>query len=246
VSSPYSICSVPFLPSREYPRAASGQREPSIHELDRSNSAIRDGLGSGPRWRRASPVSIASWRPPSQSTRCLNPDPAFWRRCPVCVQTWQLGKQPCQRCCLSQAVTQTLSGGTGVIRDGLTALRQALLATERPATVQAWMARPASRALLNELARGQRPLTHEILDQFPPGRSLAHLRAVLVAAGGLPPRDERMASLQRWITPSSANTATRGNERSWTSTPAGICCAGSADGSPMLAPAGNARRASGT
>jgi hypothetical protein len=62
------------------------------------------------------------------------------------------------------------------------------------------MARPASRALLNELARGQRPLTHEILDQFPPGRSLAHLRAVLVAAGGLPPRDERMASLQRWIT----------------------------------------------
>jgi hypothetical protein len=44
----------------------------------------------------------------------------------------ELGKQPCQRCCLSQAVTQTLSGGTGVIRDGLTALRQALLATERP------------------------------------------------------------------------------------------------------------------
>jgi hypothetical protein len=62
------------------------------------------------------------------------------------------------------------------------------------------MARPASRALLSELARDQRPLTHEILDQFPPGRPLAHLRAVLVAAGGLPSRDERMASLQRWIT----------------------------------------------
>ena len=25
VSSPYSICSFPFLPSREYPRAAGGQ-----------------------------------------------------------------------------------------------------------------------------------------------------------------------------------------------------------------------------
>jgi hypothetical protein len=48
-------------------------------------------------------------------------------------------------------------------------------------------------ALLNELARGQRPLTHEILDQFPPGRSLAHLRAVLVAAGGLPPRNPAAA-----------------------------------------------------
>jgi hypothetical protein len=132
--------------------------------------------------------------------RCLDPDPAFWRRCPVCARTWQLGKRPCQRCCLDEAVTRALSGGTGVIRDGLHALRQALLATERPATVQAWMARPASRVLLTELARDQRPLTHEILDQFPPGRPLDHLRAVLVAAGGLPPRDERMAFLQRWIT----------------------------------------------
>jgi hypothetical protein len=67
VSSPYSICSVPFLPSREYPRAASGQCEPSSHEDDRSNSAIRDGLVSGPRWRRASPASIASCRSSSQS-----------------------------------------------------------------------------------------------------------------------------------------------------------------------------------
>lgn len=142
--------------------------------------------------------------------RCLNPDPGFWRRCPACAQTWQLGKQPCQRCCLDQAVTQALSGPSGVIRDGLQALRRALLATERPATVQAWMARPASRALLGELARDQRPLTHEILDQFPPGRPLAHLRAVLVATGGLPSRDERMVSLQRWIT---AAISERGNAR---------------------------------
>ena len=62
VSSPYSICSFPFLPSREYPRADSGQHRPSIHELDRSNSAIFDGLACGARWRRASPASIASSR----------------------------------------------------------------------------------------------------------------------------------------------------------------------------------------
>jgi hypothetical protein len=69
------------------------------------------------------------------------------------------------------------------------------------ATVQASRARPAGRALLDELASDQRPLTHEILDQFPPSRPLGrHLRAVLVAADGLPARDERMASLQRWIT----------------------------------------------
>jgi hypothetical protein len=53
VSSPYSICGRPFLPSREYPRLASSQHDPVIHELDRSNSAIRVGFtpvsGSGAR-----------------------------------------------------------------------------------------------------------------------------------------------------------------------------------------------------
>ena len=67
VSSPYSICSFPFLPSREYPRAASGHCEPSSHEDDRSNSAIRAGFAAGARWRRASPASIASCRCSSQS-----------------------------------------------------------------------------------------------------------------------------------------------------------------------------------
>ena len=61
------------------------------------------------------------------------------------------------------------------------------------------MARPANRALLSELARDRLPLTHETLDQFRPSRPLAHLRAVLVAAGGLPSRDERMVTLQHWL-----------------------------------------------
>ncbi len=67
VSSPYSICSRPFLPSREYPRAASGQHRPSIHEDDRSNSAIPAGFAPGARWRRASPASMSSCRDASQS-----------------------------------------------------------------------------------------------------------------------------------------------------------------------------------
>ena len=39
VISPYSICCLPRLPSREWPNAASSQRMPSTHEHDRSNSA---------------------------------------------------------------------------------------------------------------------------------------------------------------------------------------------------------------
>ena len=40
VSSPYSICLRPRLPSRECPNAASSQHDPSTHEEDRSNIAI--------------------------------------------------------------------------------------------------------------------------------------------------------------------------------------------------------------
>src|SRR5664280_988960 len=67
VSSPYSICGSPFLPSREYPRAANGQCEPVIFELDRSNSASRSGLTGALRCRSANAASMASWRSRSQS-----------------------------------------------------------------------------------------------------------------------------------------------------------------------------------
>lgn len=51
--------------------------------------------------------------------RCVNPDPKFWGRCPVCETTWQLGPQPCQRCALDQRVRDLLGGGRDTVRDGL-------------------------------------------------------------------------------------------------------------------------------
>jgi len=55
------------------------------------------------------------------------------------------------------------------------------------------------RALLTELAAGQRPLTHAALDDLPPSKTLTHLRSVLVGTGALPGRDEHLAQLERWI-----------------------------------------------
>ena len=63
VSSPYSICALPRLPSREYPRAASSQLLPSTQEEDRSNMAMPPSR----RCRRASCFSMSSWRATSQS-----------------------------------------------------------------------------------------------------------------------------------------------------------------------------------
>ncbi|MCI2422880.1 site-specific integrase [Saccharopolyspora sp. K220] len=131
--------------------------------------------------------------------RCVNPDPQFWGRCPVCETTWQLGPQPCQRCALDQRARELLRGGCGAFRDGLAAFHQALVAVERPDSALAWLARPKVRGLLEQIGQGTRPVTHELLDELPAGKTLAHLRSVLVATGALPPRDERLVALERWI-----------------------------------------------
>ena len=132
--------------------------------------------------------------------RCCNRDPGFWNRCPVCEQTWQLGTSACKRCSLSRSIADLLSGGTGRVSQGLAPLHHALTAVERPATVQNWLTRgPQVRTLLSDLGRDQRPLTHEVLDELPAGKAVAHLRSVLVAVGALPARDERLLKLEQWI-----------------------------------------------
>ena len=41
-------------------------------------------------------------------------------------------------------------------------------------------------------------LTHRALDELPAGKTVEHLRSVLVATGTLPERDEQMSRLERW------------------------------------------------
>lgn len=132
--------------------------------------------------------------------RCLNPDPGFWGHCPTCQVTWQLSPRPCLRCALDQRARSLLSGSTGLIRPDLALLHQAITQVDRPDTAMAWLNRPKVGDLLGELGSNDQPLTHEMLDALPAGKTLAHLRSVLVAIGALPARDERLAELERWTT----------------------------------------------
>jgi hypothetical protein len=93
-----------------------------------------------------------------------------------------------------------LANPDGVVRPDLVPLHRALTGVERPDTALVWMSRPKVAALLSGLGGQDRPLTHELLDEFPADKTLAHLRAILVAVGALPTRDERLAKLERWIT----------------------------------------------
>jgi hypothetical protein len=129
---------------------------------------------------------------------CARPDADFWRSCPSCGQPGRIHAGRCARCAVKRRLRELLSGDNGEIRPDLQALHDAFVAARRPDTVAAWLDKSAAPAILRNLT-GQ-PLTHASLDALPAGKAVEHLRSVLVATGTLPPRDEHMARLDRWIT----------------------------------------------
>ena len=156
------------------------------------------------RWRRCSgcgtmaPVYGGAPGAPL-CARCVNPDPGFWDRCPECRETWMLSPRPCQRCILGRHARQLLGNEAGQVRPGLGPLLKALTDAERPDTAVTWLRQPGVREILSAIGRQDRAVTHEALDEMPPGKTLAHLRSILVATGILPERDERLLRLEHWI-----------------------------------------------
>ncbi|HKT05506.1 MAG TPA: hypothetical protein VJT31_38805 [Rugosimonospora sp.] len=129
---------------------------------------------------------------------CTRDDPGFWRSCSNCGQPGRIRSGRCARCTIRQRLREVLGDETGQIRPHLQALHDALAATDRTNTVAAWLD-GASASVLRGLDAGDQ-LTHAALDELPDGKPIEHLRSVLVAIGSLPPRDEHMARLERWIT----------------------------------------------
>lgn len=128
---------------------------------------------------------------------CTRPEPGFWRTCPGCGQTGRITGRRCIRCTTRKRLRELLGDQAGEIRPGLPRLYDTLAETERPATVEAWLSKSAAPAILRKLAGKQ--LTHRALDELGGGKTAEHLRAVLVAIGTLPERDEQMSRLERWI-----------------------------------------------
>ncbi len=129
---------------------------------------------------------------------CTRPDPDFWHSCPDCGQPGRIHAGRCARCTVEQRLRDLLGAEDGEIRPELQALYQALAGADRPDTVAAWLDKSAAPAILRDLEAGTQ-LTHQVLDQLTGGKPVEHLRSVLVAVGTLPPRDEQMARLERWI-----------------------------------------------
>jgi hypothetical protein len=121
--------------------------------------------------------------------------PAF-PDCEACAGSLRPGQ--CASCLLELRLRDLLTGPGGGIRPPLAPLKEALAATSPPATATRWLSKPQVAAVLSGIAAGERDLSHGELDRLEQTPVLAHLRSVLVATGTLPPRDERMAQLERF------------------------------------------------
>lgn len=130
---------------------------------------------------------------------CTRPD-TVWHACPGCGQHTQHRSRRCARCALRRRLGELLSDDAGQIHPLLQDLHGNLADHDQPETVLVWLNKHTASAIVRELATGQRALTHAALDELSDTKPLRHLRAVLVATGALPSRDEHLARLEKWIT----------------------------------------------
>ena len=127
---------------------------------------------------------------------CTRPEKA-WRSCPGCGQPGRLHHGRCARCSVTRRLHELLADDTGTIPADREVLYRALAATERPGTLSAWLDRSSAPQMLREFAG--RAITHQTLDELPTGKTVEHLRSILIAAGILPTRDEHMMRLEQWV-----------------------------------------------
>jgi hypothetical protein len=106
---------------------------------------------------------------------------------------------------LERKARELLADASGQISGELAPFLAALIGDERPDIALAWISRSRIHHILGEFGRTGRPVTHETLDELPADKTLAHLRSVLVATGALPARDERLITLERWVTTAVAS-----------------------------------------
>ncbi|MDI3408941.1 hypothetical protein [Streptomyces cavernicola] len=132
-------------------------------------------------------------------TTCWRSHPASKRACRACGEVTHLvAAGRCAPCAAHHQLHELLSTHSRV-RPDVQPVLDALLRRD-PQAMISWLSRRPQRAtLLRALAAGHGPVGHQTLDQLGPAKIVNNLRTILMAGGALPPRDERLAALQRWI-----------------------------------------------
>ncbi|MGH4009044.1 MAG: hypothetical protein ACRDTH_12970, partial [Pseudonocardiaceae bacterium] len=105
----------------------------------------------------------------------------------------------CAHCVLDDRLHDLLAGPEGTVSGQLQPVHRALAAAEHPRSVISWLTYSPSVALLAQLAATGEPLSHDRLDELPPGRNEYYIRQLLVTTGVLPQRDDDLERVPAWL-----------------------------------------------
>ena len=106
---------------------------------------------------------------------------------------------------LQERLSDLLAGPDGTISFQLQPVAQALAPAQRPRSLLNWLERSPNAKLLAQLAAAGEPLSHELLDELPPGRHEYYVRQTLVTTGNLPERHDDLERLPSWLNKTLAN-----------------------------------------
>jgi hypothetical protein len=106
----------------------------------------------------------------------------------------------CLRCEADDRIHDLLADHTRAVRPELVPFAAALQHADSADAILQWLrpGQPAPR-LLEQLCNNDRPISHDLLDEFPPGLAVHRLRQTLVHTGVLPDRADYLERLEPWL-----------------------------------------------
>lgn len=120
--------------------------------------------------------------------------------CSVCGREDKLYERGrCVPCSLVRRTSEMMAGPDGTVPAELAAVYDAIVNSAAPRKALNWLRSGAGAPILGAIANGAMPRTHTALDEHPRRGAADYVRAMLVAHGALPERDEPLARLERWI-----------------------------------------------
>lgn len=104
----------------------------------------------------------------------------------------------CDRCVLKVRLRDLFSDQGGLIKPEIQPLIEVLESVPRPYRTLQWLAKGRAAQLLVRVAREDRKVSHELLDEMPLGPAADYARSALVHTRVLPERVEHFGRLETW------------------------------------------------
>ena len=121
--------------------------------------------------------------------------------CPSCKEESHPYGQQCSRCTLRARATELLTDpATNQINEQLRPLLDTWVASHDPRTQIRWLSHaPLSTELLERMARGEVPISHETFRELPAAKPYDYLRNLLVAVEILEPWEPHIDRFTSWF-----------------------------------------------